>query len=161
MTEVIGPRSRVVSVRRLRPGGWHVNHALNVVDGSGGTHRLVLRRWARPGWETDDPDYTVERETRVLGLLGPTPVPAPVVAADPTGAHCDVPAIILTCLPGHPPRPADSSGGSFFRQLAETLATIHDVGSAAGACWFRTAYTTIAQARHPPAGWAAGGSGHR
>jgi aminoglycoside phosphotransferase (APT) family kinase protein len=157
VAEVIGPGSRVVSVRRLRPGSWHVNHALNVADGSGGKHRLILRRWARPGWETDDPDYTVERETRVLGLLGPAPVPTPVVvAADPTGAHCDVPAVILTRLPGHPPRPADSSGGSFFRQLAETLATIHDAGCAAGALLdpYRLYFD---RARAAPARWMGGG----
>lgn len=49
-------------------------------------HRLVLRRWARPGWEVDDPDYTVEREIRVLELVRRTHVPAPmIVAADPAG----------------------------------------------------------------------------
>jgi aminoglycoside phosphotransferase (APT) family kinase protein len=134
VTEVIGPGSRVMSARRLRLGSWHVNHALNVADGGGRTHRLVLRRWARPGWETGDPDYTVERETRVLGLLGPTSVPTPVVvAADPAGVHCGVPAIILTRLPGHPPHPADAATGGFCCQLAETLAVIHDAGSAAGA----------------------------
>lgn len=157
MTEVIGPGSRVVSVRRLRPGSWHVNHALNVADGSGRIHRLVLRRWARPGWETDDPDYTVERETRVLGLLGPAPVPAPaVVAADPAGARCDVPAIILTRLPGHPPSPADSNGGSFVGQLAETLATIHEAGRAAEALLdpYRLYFD---RARAAPARWMGAG----
>jgi aminoglycoside phosphotransferase (APT) family kinase protein len=129
---VIGPGSRVASSRRLRLGGWHVNHALDVLDRRGRTHRLVLRRWARPGWEADDPDYTVEREERVLQLLRSTPVPAPVVvAADPAGVHCDVPAILLTRLAGHPPRPADMSGDRFCRDLAEALAQIHDVDATA------------------------------
>jgi aminoglycoside phosphotransferase (APT) family kinase protein len=126
--EVIGPGSRVCSTRWLRLGGWHVDHALDVLDGRGRTHRLVLRRWARPGWEADDPDYTVEREVAVLELLGSTPVPAPVVvAADPAGAQCDVPAILLTRLPGHPPRPAEVSGARFCSDLAEALAQIHAV----------------------------------
>lgn len=135
VADVIGPGSRVTSARRLHPGGWHVNHAVAVADRQGRTHRLVLRRWARPGWEADDPDYTVERETRVLELLRPAPVPAPVaVAADPAGDHCDVPAILLSRLPGHPPRPADARDGSgFCRQLAEALALIHDLADA-GAC---------------------------
>ena len=134
VTAVTGPGSRVVSARRLRPGSWHVNHAVEVADGSGNTHRLVLRRWARPGWAADDPDYTPDREARVLGLLAPTPVPAPeVIAADPAGTHCDVPALLLARLPGHPPRPADTAGSGFCRQLAETLAMIHDAGRAAGA----------------------------
>jgi aminoglycoside phosphotransferase (APT) family kinase protein len=134
VTAVTGPGSRVVSARRLRPGSWHVNHAVEVAGNSGRTRRLVLRRWARPGWAADDPDYTADREARVLGLLAATPVPAPeVIAADPAGTHCDVPALLLSRLPGHPPRPADTSGDGFCRQLAETLAMIHDAGRAARA----------------------------
>lgn len=126
--EVLGRGSRVVRVSRLRLGGWHVNHALDAVDPAGHTHRLVLRRWARQGWEAADPDYTVEREVRVLDLLRCTQIPAPsLVAADPAGVHCDVPAMLLTRLPGHPPRPADTDADGFCRQLAETLARIHDV----------------------------------
>jgi hypothetical protein len=63
----------VVSARRLRPGSWRVNHAVEVADNSGRTRRLVLRRWSRPGWAADDPDYTADREARVLGLLAATP----------------------------------------------------------------------------------------
>jgi aminoglycoside phosphotransferase (APT) family kinase protein len=130
VADVVGSGSRVVSARRLRRGSWHVNHAVDVVDTDGRIRRLVLRRWARPGWEVDDPDYTVDRETRVLGLLAPTPVPVPeVVAADPAGVHCDVPAILATRIPGHSPRLADTGAAGFCRRLAETLAAIHDVGA--------------------------------
>lgn len=132
VTGTVGAGSRVVSARRLPLGGWHVNHALDVVDAGDRTHRLVLRRWARPGWEHDDPDYTVEREARVLDLLRSTRVPAPaVVAADPAGVHCDVPAILLTRLPGHPPRRSDTDADGFCRELAEALARIHGVDRAA------------------------------
>lgn len=128
VTHVVGRGSRVARAWRLRLGGWHVNHALDVVDARGRTRRLVLRRWARPGWDADDPDYTVERETRVLELLGSTVVPAPAtVAADPAGTRCDVPAILLTRLAGHPPGRADTGADGFCRQLAETLAQIHDI----------------------------------
>lgn len=134
VSDVIGRGSRVTRVRRLRLGGWHVNHALDVLDAGGRTHRLVLRRWARAGWEADDPDYTVEREIRVLELVHATHVPAPMmVAADPAGASCDVPAMLLTRLPGHPPRPADSAAEGFCRQLADTLAGIHDIHPTAAA----------------------------
>jgi aminoglycoside phosphotransferase (APT) family kinase protein len=153
VTDVMGVGSRVVSSRRLRLGGWHVNHAIDVVDRRDRTHRLVLRRWARPGWQAEDPDYTVERETRVLALLRSTPIPAPeVVAADPAGVHCGVPAILLTRLAGHPPRAADRDAESFCRQLAETLAQIHDVDGEAESqlepyrLYFDRAHAT-------PAGW--------
>jgi aminoglycoside phosphotransferase (APT) family kinase protein len=130
----MGPGSRIVRVRRLSLGSWHVNHALDVVDAVGHIDRLVLRRWARPGWEVDDPDYTVERETRVLNLLRSTPIPTPVVvAADPGGEQCDVPAMLLTRLVGHPPRQATTGSTGFCRQLAEALAQIHDVDAAAEA----------------------------
>ncbi|MGH7777367.1 MAG: hypothetical protein ACREPI_09340 [Candidatus Dormibacterales bacterium] len=78
---VLEPGSRVASVRLIPLGGWHVNHALYVLAPDGHSRWFVLRRWARPGWQTDDPDYTVERELRVLSLLEQTPIPAPRVSA--------------------------------------------------------------------------------
>jgi aminoglycoside phosphotransferase (APT) family kinase protein len=129
---VFGDGSRIVRANRLSLGGWHVNHAVDVIDTHSRVHRVVLRRWAGPGWELDDPDYTVARETRVLALLRSTAIPAPsLLAADPEGACCDVPAVLLTRLPGHPPSPADAASGGFCRQLAETLAAIHDLGRGA------------------------------
>lgn len=130
VTEAMGHGSRVVRAWRLPLGGWHVNHALDVIDAAGRVHRLVLRRWARPGWELEDPDYTAERELRVLELLRATPVPAPVlVAADPAGARCEVPALLLTRLAGRPPRSADTDADTFCRELAEALAQIHELRS--------------------------------
>jgi len=131
VTDAAGPGSRLLAARRLRPGSWHVNHAVDIADGDGRVRRFVLRRWARPGWEADDADYTVDREVGVLALLARTVVPVPeVIAADPAGSRCDVPAILLTRLPGHPPRPADAAARGFCRQLAETLALIHGAGGA-------------------------------
>ena len=128
--DVFGHGSQIAWARRLRLGGWHVNHALNVIDSSGHVHRVVLRRWGRSGWEADDPDYTVGREVRVLELLRSTAIPAPdVIAADPEGDCCDVPALLFVRLAGHSPRLADTAGDGFCRQLAETLAAIHDIGA--------------------------------
>jgi aminoglycoside phosphotransferase (APT) family kinase protein len=156
VTDALGPGSRLLAARRLRPGSWHVNHAVEVACGDGRVRRLVLRRWARPGWEADDPDYTVDREVRVLELLAAAPVPAPlVVAADPDGSRCDVPAILLTRLPGHPPRPADSGASGFCRQLAQTLALIHAEGGRAQpfVVPYRLYYD---HARAEPARWMSG-----
>jgi hypothetical protein len=67
--DVFGHGSRIVRAKRLSLGGWHVNHAVDVIDTHRRVHRVVLRRCARPGWKLDDPDYTVAREIRVLALL--------------------------------------------------------------------------------------------
>jgi aminoglycoside phosphotransferase (APT) family kinase protein len=123
---------RVVRVRPLA-SGWLANHAVDVADPSGGVHRLVLRRWARRGWEVDDPTFTAAREAAVLELLAATPVPAPrLVAADPDGAACDVPALLLTRLPGRPPGPA-ADPRRLVGGLAAVLPAIHAVDGAAAA----------------------------
>ena len=121
-----GPGSRVTAVRPL-PSAWLANHAVDVVDAAGATHRLVLRRWARPGWDAEDPDFTAAREAAILDLLAPTPVPAPgLVAADPDAAACDVPALLLTRLPGGPPD-LQADPGPLVEGLAAALPPIHAV----------------------------------
>jgi aminoglycoside phosphotransferase (APT) family kinase protein len=129
--ESVGAGCRIASVRRLTEGGWHANHALTVVDRGGRSHRLVLRRWARPEWRSEDPDFTVEREVSALALLADIPVPAPVVvAADPAAAVCDVPTLLLTRLPGSTPGlPHDMD--AFLAQLGQILVEIHAVGGRA------------------------------
>jgi hypothetical protein len=58
-------------------------------------------------------------------------VPAPrLVAADPDGAACDVPALLLTRLPGRPPDPA-ADPRRLVGGLAAALPAIHAVGGAA------------------------------
>lgn len=125
--DAIGAGSRITRMRHLSEGGWHANHALTILDRSGHEHRLVLRRWARPEWAIEDPDFTAEREVAVLALLAASPVSAPdLVAADPGPTVCDVPTLLLTRLPGHPPGfPRDMS--SFLAQLAAALPPIHAI----------------------------------
>ena len=98
-----------------------------MADAAGALHQVVLRRWARPGWAEEDPDFTAAREAAILDLLAPTPVPAPtVVAADPDADACDVPALLLTLLPGRPPDPrADLD--RLVEGLAAALPPIHAV----------------------------------
>ncbi len=127
VAESIGVGSRVASLRRLTLGGWHVNHAVTVIDRHANAHRLVLRRWARPEWAVEDPDLTAGRERAVLELLATSTVPAPrLVAADPDAIVCDVPALLISRLPGRPPGlPADM--GSFLAQLAAALRPMHAI----------------------------------
>jgi aminoglycoside phosphotransferase (APT) family kinase protein len=134
-----GPGSRVVAVRSLS-SAWLANHAVDVADAAGGVHRVVLRRWARPGWDEDDPDFTAAREAAILELLAPTPVPAPaLVAADPDAAVCDVPALLLTLLPGDPP---DLRGdpAAVVEGLAAALPAIHAVDAAGSVPAYRRFY---------------------
>ena len=123
-----GPGSRVVAVGPLG-SAWLANHAVDVADAAGAVHRVVLRRWARPGWDEEDPDFTAAREAAILELLAPTPVPAPaLVAADPDAAACDVPALLLARLPGGPPDlKADPDPGPVLQGLAAALPPIHAV----------------------------------
>ena len=123
---MLGPGSRVVAVAPLA-SAWLANHAVDVADAAGNLHRLVLRRWARPGWAEEDPDFNAAREATVLELLAPTPVPAPaLVAADPEAEVCDVPALLEARLPGGPP---DFTGdpGHVLEGLAAALPVIHAV----------------------------------
>lgn len=121
----IGPGSRITMVRPLSGGTSHANHALNVIDRRDFTHRLVLRRWARPGWESTDPGFTAQREVAALTMLAHSNLPAPaLVATDEEGKECDVPAILMSRLPGQQgPAPADMD--SFLTQLAEGALRIH------------------------------------
>jgi aminoglycoside phosphotransferase (APT) family kinase protein len=122
-----GPGSRVASVRALRQGRSHANHAINVWDAHGARRRFVLRRWARHDWAVKDPDFDVARESIILGLLEGNGVVAPrLVAADPEGQFCDAPSLLMTRLPGHPPGPPTDLR-SFLRQLAAALPPIHAV----------------------------------
>jgi aminoglycoside phosphotransferase (APT) family kinase protein len=110
--------ARVVAALPL-DSQWLANHLLVLADG----RELVLRRWARPGWEDDDPELTAAREALVLQRLADTPVPAPeLVAADADAAHCDVPALLITRVRGAP-----FSGRPPLGPLVAALAEIHAV----------------------------------
>jgi aminoglycoside phosphotransferase (APT) family kinase protein len=149
--ESIGPGSWLTSLRRLTAGGWHANHAITIVDGSGAEHRLVLRRWARPEWADEDPDFTAEREAAMLDLLSGSPIPAPrLIAADTEGVECDVPTLLLDRLDGGPPGLPDDMS-AFLAQLAEALTTIHavDGGARDRIAGFRTFYDP--RSLEPPA----------
>jgi len=110
--------ARVVAALPL-DSRWLANHLLVLADG----RELVLRRWARPGWELDDPHLTAAREALVLERLADTPVPAPeLVAADPEAKTCDVAALLITRVPG-----AAMVGRPPVGPLAAALAEIHAV----------------------------------
>ncbi|MBA2315807.1 MAG: phosphotransferase [Chloroflexi bacterium] len=116
-------------MRPLGAGGWLATHALSVVQDAR-RHELVLRRWARPGWEREDPTFPPATEAAVLDRLAASApdIPAPrVVALDTDGARAGVPAILATRLPGRPPSLPATRRPDVLRQLATWLVRIHGV----------------------------------
>lgn len=123
----VGQGARLVSVEPLGGGSSHANHVIRIGDRNGGERDFVLRRWVRPDWRETDPAFTPDQEAATLRLARRGGVPAPeLVACDAAAVACDVPAILMTRVPGRPLRhPRDAR--SFTRELAVTLETIHAV----------------------------------
>jgi len=123
---VTGPGSEVVRLRRLGGGISSAVHAVDVRRGGGAVLRLVLRRHLNFRWLREDPDV-VEKEARNLRLIEGARIAAPrLVAFDADGAECDVPAVLMTRVPGHlelKPRDLDP----WLRQMAELLPPIHAI----------------------------------
>jgi aminoglycoside phosphotransferase (APT) family kinase protein len=125
----VGPRARVTRVRRLRNAWAAAMHAVDVTNGAD-VHRLVVRRWARRDLPPDV--GVVENESAALTVVAASTVPAPrLVAADATATHADVPALVMTRVPGRDTlAPADLD--RFLAGLASTLRMIHETPVAAG-----------------------------
>ena len=45
----------MVGVRPIGRGAAMATHAVDVRSASGMVHRLILRRWTRPGWREEGP----------------------------------------------------------------------------------------------------------
>jgi aminoglycoside phosphotransferase (APT) family kinase protein len=122
----VGSGARIVSVHARGGGTASAVHAVTVDDTRGARHRLVLRRFVRSDWLAEEPDLA-EHEARVLDLLAPSSVDAPrLVAVDPTGEECDVPAVLMTRMPGRvrwSPRDVDD----FVARLVDAMLAIHAV----------------------------------
>jgi aminoglycoside phosphotransferase (APT) family kinase protein len=124
--------ARVIGVEPFSTSRWLANHRLTVRSASGAHHDAVLRRWARPGWDQTDPDFDARREATALGLVQGVRVSTPeVIAADVGAAATDVPALLLTLLPGSAPTTAGPP--QLPVEMANAIAAIHEVAVAADA----------------------------
>jgi aminoglycoside phosphotransferase (APT) family kinase protein len=120
---VAGEVGQIGAVTHLPGTSFHANHAIEVA----GAEPVVLRRWAGSGWDETDAEFNARREASVLELLADSPVPAPrLVAADPDGERCDVPALLLTLLPGRPPG-AEIEPATLISGLVGLAEAIHTV----------------------------------
>lgn len=120
----VGTGAHVRSVTPLEGGTSSAVHALVVEDGAGARQELILRRFVRAKWRAEEPDVP-RREAAVLEVLRASAVPAPrLVAVDPEGTCADVPAVLMTRLPGRIDwSPADLP--TYLRRLAAPLPLIH------------------------------------
>jgi aminoglycoside phosphotransferase (APT) family kinase protein len=103
-------------------------HALDVRDGPGRLHRLILRRYVDARRLAEDPWYRPEREAEALRIVGETSVPAPrLVAEDSAGLVCDFPALLETRIGGRALRRRPRDVERYLREAAEVLLQLHDV----------------------------------
>lgn len=110
---------RVTRVEACRGGSSSAIHALTVGDS-----RVILRRYVVLDIIDEEPDI-IEQEIRALRVLersaALTPVP---IISDEAALHADVPALVMSCLPGRVDW-APSNVESWLRRLAEALPLIH------------------------------------
>lgn len=118
------PGTRVASLRRLRGGTASATHAINLRNPDGELIRTVLRRYVRSDWLQREPDLAA-REASTLKLLATSEVAAArLLAVDPSGAHCDAPAVLMSRLPGGiDVAPTDL--GPYVDQMAAVLPAVH------------------------------------
>ena len=123
----LGSRQRVVAARRMPGGSAVATHLLTVESPRGVRNRVVLRRYVREDWLAREPDAPA-KEALALEIAARGLVPSPeLIAADLTGEATDVPALLITRLPGRPDlEPKDLEG--WLRKQAEVLPAIHAVG---------------------------------
>jgi aminoglycoside phosphotransferase (APT) family kinase protein len=107
------------------PGGLSsAVHRLELLDG----RMVVLRRYVLDDWIEREPEIPTD-EARILGLLPDLDLPFEIptlAAADPTGERADVPAIVMSEVPGRPDL-APPDPGPWVDALAECLAAIHAI----------------------------------
>jgi aminoglycoside phosphotransferase (APT) family kinase protein len=119
VAEQIGPRAKVVRVRRRKHAWASAVHELTVLD-RGERYHLILRRWIRTDLPPDP--GVVENETAILSALAATSLPVPRLVASDTSES----VVLMTRLPGSVDlAPRDPL--RFVRALAATLHEIHSV----------------------------------
>lgn len=148
--DVVG--GRITSIRSMGVGAT----TLHAVDaGADPVRRLVVRRFHDLERLRTDPWYVPANEAAVLELLDDTEVPAPrLLAADPYGRICDVPALLTTRMPGRTTaRPWDMT--AYLSAMATALARVHEVPVEAELPAFAPYYEPMLHGARRPPSWSA------
>lgn len=126
LRHVLGDDSQIVAVQPLAGATSAMLHSLTVQQREPGQppQQLVLRRFTQADWLAEEPDLAAH-EAAALAHMAAASLPTPLlVAVDETGAGCDVPAILMTRLPGRVVlQPADMA--AWLQELAAALVVIH------------------------------------
>lgn len=121
-------RIKVTAVEPLKGGTSSAIHRVDVKH-EGRLHQLVLRQYTNQEWLSEEPDAAVH-EAANLQLVEASGLPAPVLLnRDEAGRVCGIPLILMSCLPGDVVLQPNHLQ-EWLKQLAETLATIHEVDAA-------------------------------
>lgn len=139
----------VVAAHRLAGASSTAVHVLVLAD----RRRVVLRRYAWPGFLEDEP-IAVQREVDALVFARSNGLPAPeLLAADVDGRNVGdgVPVVLMERLPGRPSRNVD------ILALAEAAAALHDITPSAFehrySRWFDEAAYQVPRNAGDPALW--------
>jgi aminoglycoside phosphotransferase (APT) family kinase protein len=125
LAEQLGPGVEVAEVTELPPAS-HTNHRVRGVTSGGAELDLLLRRFTSDRLR-QDPWYDPAAEAHALAAmetLGSPAVPR-LIAGDVDASVCDVPALLLTWVPGSPPSMPPADVGTFVRELAAPLPAVH------------------------------------
>jgi aminoglycoside phosphotransferase (APT) family kinase protein len=116
--------ANVESVDVIRGGISSAVHRVHLTTGNGARTSVVLRRYVLPRLNLEEPDIAA-REARTLGAIESLDLPTPrLLSVDESGQQCDVPALLMTYLPGQIEwSPPDVAG--WLEGLVSLLARIH------------------------------------
>lgn len=110
---------RVTRIEARRGGSSSAIHALTV-----GSTRVILRRYVFLDVIDEEADI-IEQEVRALGVLERSAATTPeAIVSDDGAVHADVPALVMSCLPGRVEW-SPSNLQAWLRRLAEALLPIH------------------------------------
>lgn len=145
----VGRGARITSVERLRAGTSSAVHLVRLRDRQGRPLSVVLRRFVRADWLADEPNLA-SREAHVLRALEAHALPGPrLIAVDPDGTACDVPAVLMSRLPGRldlAPRDLEA----YVDAAVAPLLALHAIGPVAGVPSYYPYVLGSAEAWRPP-----------
>ena len=148
VADAVGSGATIRSVISLPGATSSVLHGIEV-ERNKRSLKLVLRRFVDADWLRDEPELA-RHEAANLRVAAQAGVPTPeLIAYDEKGAHCDVPATLMTRLPGSVElRPQNFD--LWLHQLAAAIVPFHSIEARRHA-WSYFPYSDLA--RLAPPGW--------